>query len=234
MTSIEKASETVWDRKDWPRVDYYNKGELLGLLIDLKIRTASRGEKTFDDVVRRLHDQYVVGPSKQGKGPIGVGFPEDGILKALNEVTGEDWKPFYTDHIRGVKELPYKEVFEAAGLAPAIQVLDTPDLGLDLRGTYVMYVTVGSEAEKVGIKQGDRIGSVNEVEVTRATLRETLSKLIPGEEAKLGLLRGEGKLDVTLKPSLRQRTSCKLRRAEKPTELQNRILDAWLGKPRNY
>ncbi len=234
VTPIEKASQIVWDRKDWPRVDYYNKGELLGLLLDLKIRTASKGEKTFDDVVRRLYDQYVVGPSKQGKGAIGVGFPEDGILKALNEVTGDDWKTFYTDHIRGVKELPYQEVFEAAGLAPVIVVTDTPDLGLDLRGTYVMYVTIGSESEKAGIKQGDRIGSVNDVEVTRSTLREVLSKLVPGEDAKLGLIRGEGKLDVTVKPSLRQRTSCKLRRAENPTELQKRILDSWLGKPRNY
>ncbi|HVE40945.1 MAG TPA: PDZ domain-containing protein [Planctomycetota bacterium] len=234
VTSIERASQIVWDRKDWPRVDYYNKGELLGLLLDLKIRTASKGEKTFDDVVRRLNDQYVVGPSKQGKGAIGVGFPEDGILKALNEVTGEDWKTFYTDHIRGVKELPYQEVFEAAGLAPAILVTDTPDLGLDLRGTYVMFVTIGSEAEKAGVKQGDRIGSVNDVEVNRSTLREVLSKLVPGEDAKLGLIRGEGKLDVTVKPSLRQRTSCKLRRAENPTEVQKRILDSWLGKPRNY
>jgi hypothetical protein len=41
VTSVEKASQSVWDRKDYPRVDYYNKGELLGLLIDLKIRTAT-------------------------------------------------------------------------------------------------------------------------------------------------------------------------------------------------
>ena len=36
VTPIEKASQIVWDRKDWPRVDYYNKGELLGLLIRLR------------------------------------------------------------------------------------------------------------------------------------------------------------------------------------------------------
>jgi len=234
VTPIEKASQIVWDRKDWPRVDYYNKGELLGLLIDLRIRTASGGEKTFDDVVRRLYDQYVVRPSKEGKGPIGVGFPEDGILKALNEITGDDWKTFYADHISGVKELPYREVLEGAGLAPVLAVVDTPDLGLDLRGTYIMFVTVGSEAEKAGIKQGDRVGSVNDVEVTRANLREVLSKLVPGQEAKLGIVRTEGKLDVKLKPSLRQRTSCKLRRAENPTDLQKRLLDTWLGKPRQY
>jgi len=176
----------------------------------------------------------VVGPSRQGKGPIGVGYPEDGILKALNEVTGEDWKTFYTEHISGVKELPFQEVLEAAGLAPAIAVVDTPDLGLDLRGTYVMNVTVGSEAEKAGLKQGDRIGAVNDVEVTRANFRDVLAKLAPTEEAKLGIIRTDGKFDVMIKPKLRQRTSCKLRRAENPTDLQKRLLDTWLGKPRNY
>ena len=81
VTAIEKASESVWDRKDWPRVDYYNKGELLGLLIDLKIRTSSHGEKTLDDVLRHLYRKYVTGPAGEGKGPIGVGYPERGILQ---------------------------------------------------------------------------------------------------------------------------------------------------------
>jgi predicted metalloprotease with PDZ domain len=234
VTSVEKAAEIVWDRKDWPRVDYYNKGELLGVLIDLKIRTSSKGEKSFDDVVRRLHEQYVVAPSKNGKGPIGVGYPQDGILKALNEVTGEDWAPFYRDYISGVKELPYQEVLEGAGLAPTITVTATPDLGADLRGTYVLSVTGGSEAEKAGLRQGDRIGSVNDIEVTRANLREVLGKLVPGEDAKLGIIRTDGRVDVTVKPALRQRTSCKLRRAENPSDLQKRLLDTWLGKPRTY
>jgi predicted metalloprotease with PDZ domain len=234
VTPIEKASQSIWDRKDWPRVDYYNKGELLGLLIDLKIRTASRGEKTFDDVMRRLYEQYVVGPAREGRGPIGVGYPEDGILKALNEVTGQDWKAFYWEYISGVEELPFQEVMEAAGLAPAIAVVDTADLGLDLRGTYVAFVTPGSDAEKAGVKQGDRVGAVNEVEVTRANLREIFAKLVPGEEVRLQFLRTEGKFDVTVKPTLRQRTTCKLRRAANPSDFQKRILDTWLGKTRDY
>jgi len=185
-------------------------------------------------VMRRLYSQYVVEPSKEGKGPIGVGFPEYGILKALNEVSGEDWKGFYSEYISGVKELPFQEVLEGAGLAPVITVVDTPDLGLDLRGTYIMFVNAGSEAEKAGVKQGDRIASINDVEVNRTNFREVLSKLVPGEDAKLGILRAEGKLEVTLKPNVRKRTTCKLRRVKNPTELQKRLLDAWLGKPRTY
>jgi C-terminal processing protease CtpA/Prc len=44
----------------------------------------------------------------------------------------------------------------------------------------VIFVTAGGEAEKAGVKQGDRISAVNDMEVSRSNLREVLSKLIPG------------------------------------------------------
>jgi len=234
VTPIEKASETVWDRKDWPRVDYYNKGELLGMLIDLKIRTSSRGEKTLDDVMRYLQQKYVLGPAAEGKGPIGVGYPENGMLKALNDVTKEDWAPFYQRYISGVEELPFQEVLEAAGLAPLLSTVDLPDLGVDLRGTSVLYVFAGSDAEKAGVKQGDRIVGVNGTEVRGATIREALAKLTPGEEATLTMLRAEERSEITIRPKLRQRATCKVRRAEAPTDLQKRLIDSWLGKLRDF
>jgi len=234
VTSVEKASQSVWDRKDWPRVDYYNKGELLGLLIDLKIRTATRGLKSIDDVLRRLKETYVVGPSREGKGPIGVGYPEDGILKALNDVTGEDWKSFTERYIAGVDELPYEDVLSAAGLSAAITVRENPDLGVDLRGTGVLFVAPGSDADKAGIRPGDRVIAIEGADVNRNTIREAISRLTPGEEARLTLLRGADRSDVRIKPTTKERTSCKVRRAENPTDLQKRLLDAWLGKPREF
>jgi predicted metalloprotease with PDZ domain len=234
VTPVEKASESVWDRKDWPRVDYYNKGELLGLLIDLKIRTESAGAKTLDDVMRRLLQKYVSGPAKEGKGPIGVGYPEDGILKTLNEVSGRDWTDFHRRYIAGVEELPFAEVMEAAGLAPALNLVDYPDFGLDLRGTSVLYVVSGSEAEKAGIKQGDRIIGLNGMEVTRATIRDAMMKLPPAEEAKLTILRGDERTEIPVTPKVRRRATCKLRRAETPTDDQRRLLDSWLGRSRDF
>src|SRR5205814_2287622 len=137
-TSIEKASQVVWDRKDWPRVDYYNKGEVLGILIDLRLRTATEGRRSLDDLMRHLYDAYVTKPSKEGKGAIGVGFPDDGILRALNEVSGIDWREFFGRYISGVEELPYAEVLGAAGLKIDLSVVTLPDLGgADLRSTFV-------------------------------------------------------------------------------------------------
>jgi len=234
VTPIEQASWTVWERKDWPRVDYYNKGELLGLLIDLKMRTASGGTKTLDDVLRRLYETYVVGPSKAGKGWIGVGYPEDGLLRALNETSGEDWTPFYDRHVRGVEELPYAEVLRPAGLEPNLAVARSADLGVELRGTVILSVPEGGAAERAGLRANDRIAAIGGVEVTRSTIREAIARHSPGDEVTLGLLRGEAPMEAVVQVGVRERTSCRLRRAENPTPEQKRLLDAWLGRRTDF
>ncbi len=234
VTSVEKASWTAWNRKDYPRVDYYNKGELLGLLVDLRMRARSGGKKSFDDVLRHLYEEYCLKPARAGKGWIGAGFPEDGILKAMNHVSGADWEDFYARHIRGVEELPYKEFLGPAGLAVDLAVSRRPDLGLSLRGTTVLSVPAGSDAEQAGLKANDRIAAINGVAVTRSNIWAEIGKLQAGGEARVTLQRDGASVEATLKVGARERTSCKIRRAEAPSDLQRRILDAWLNKRREY
>ncbi len=234
VTPVEKASTAVWDRKDWPRVDYYNKGELLGLLIDLRLRAESGGEKTFDDVMRHLYDRHVVKPAAAGKGWIGEGFPEDGILKALNEVSGKDWAPFYVNHVSGLEELPYAEVLGAAGLNAQLAITRMTDLDAELRGTVVLSVREGSEAKKAGLQAGDRLAAIGGTEVTRGNLREVLARFKPGEEVQIRVLREAGAAELPLKLGVRERSACRIRRAEPPTPQQKRLLDAWLGKKADY
>ncbi len=234
VTSAEQASWTVWDRRDYPRVDYYNKGELLGLLIDLRMRNASEGAKTLDDVMRLLYETYVAGPAKEGKGEIGVGFPEDGILKAVESVSGADWKEFFARYVSGVQELPYSNVLVEAGLAATIQVSENPDLGVDLRGTSVLNVLPGGEAKKAGMQAGDRILALNDVEVTRSNVRSEIGKLKPGEDCRLKFLREGGTVELSLKVTVRERTTCRIRRSESATPEQRKRLDAWLGRKAEY
>ncbi len=234
VTSVEKASWTVWDRQDWPRVDYYNKGELLGLLIDLRMRTASGGRRTFDDVMRFLYDEYCVKPAREGRGWIGVGFPEDGILRALREVSGEDWTDFHSKYIAGVEELPYAEILEPAGLAVTLSTIRHADLGLPMRGTSVMHVEDDSEADRAGIREGDRLTAINGVAVTRSNLLREIAKLKPGGEVRLTLLRDGASVEAALKAGVRERETCRIRRVEEPSSLQRLILDGWLNRRREY
>lgn len=234
VTSVEKAAWTVWDKREGWRVDYYNKGELLGLLIDLTMRAESGGKKTFDDVLRRLYDEYVVKPAAAGKGWIGVGFPDDGLLRAMKDVGGRDWSDFFARYVSGVEELPYEEVFKAVGLAPTITVLRSPDLGVELLGTIVRSVPPDGEAHAKGLRAGDRLVSIDGAEVHRGNVRETVAKLSSGEETRLRLQRGDATLDVALKVGVRERTTASLRRAADATPEQKKLVDRWLGKKADY
>ena len=72
------------------------------------------------------------------------------------------------------------------------------------------------------------------VEVNRNNLREVLAKFPPGEEVPVKLLREGGAAEVSLRVGTRERTACRIRRAESPTPPQKRLIDAWLGKKADY
>ena len=227
--SLEEQSESAqWGAKPQSYF-YYAKGELVGLMIDLRMRASTENKKSLDDVMRHLYKTYVTDPAKDGKGWIGVGFPRDGILKALNDVSGMDWKPFYDGCISGTDDLPFAEVFKAAGF-DFTRSSKVNDLGVPLRGRAVDRVASGSAAEKAGFKQGDRITAINGEKVDGVTFREMLNKLTPGKEVKVTVERGNPAEEVELKSTvaLRDRPGAALKRNASATEIQKKIIDTWL------
>src|SRR5258705_2954267 len=65
VMSAEEASFDTWIKYYRPdensvnsQVDYYNKGAILGLLLDLEIRRQSAGAKSLDDVMRYLYTDF--------------------------------------------------------------------------------------------------------------------------------------------------------------------------------
>ena len=230
VTSVEKASWSVWTRKDWPRVDYYNKGELIALLMDLRIRSRSGGKKTLDDVMRYVYRKYCL----EGEGPIGVGFPEGAILAAINKVTGDEWKGFFARYVSGVEELPYKKILSEAGLEARIVVTRLPALGVRLRSNKVTYLLKNGPAAKAGLKTGDRITAIEGDKTTGGNVGATILKLTPGKKAKLKLDREGKTVEVTVTVGDREQTLCSIRRSLSATKAQTKLLDAWLGKKREY
>ncbi len=229
--SVEEAGRTVWDRGQGQRsLDYYNKGEILGWLIDLRIRALTNNKKSFDDVMRHLYEKHVTGPAKDGKGPIGVGFPEDGILKAINDVSGHDFTEFYGKYVSGKDELPYAEVGKAAGLKIDVTVERSAEFASSLRGLRVENVPVGSDDEKAGLRPGDRILEVAGVQVTTgATLRAELAKLEAGRPAAVKVMRDK-EVELKLTPVGRERTRAAVARPAGAADKQKRLIDSWLGK----
>ena len=64
LQSLEQSSREVWNNSNSgvapaaATVSYYNKGEILGLLLDARIRHATNGRGSFDDVMRLAYKRY--------------------------------------------------------------------------------------------------------------------------------------------------------------------------------
>jgi predicted metalloprotease with PDZ domain len=96
-------------------ISYYNKGELIGWLLDLDLRARTGGRRTLDDVMRLMWRRFWQGPRAsyylQGRG-----YTDADFLKALNEIGGTDYGDFYRRYIDGVEELPYEAILAKVGL----------------------------------------------------------------------------------------------------------------------
>jgi len=89
-------------------ISYYNKGLLIGLLLDFKIRDATDNKHSFDTVLRYLNENF----AKKNR------FFEDdyGSARAITEATGVTLDKEYTSFVHTTDELPYSEVLRIAGL----------------------------------------------------------------------------------------------------------------------
>ncbi len=112
--SAEASSLDAWlekyDAYNAPdrSISYYDKGQILGVLLDLAIRDATDNRKSLDDVLRRMNEEY----AKKGK------FYDDsnGIQEAVEEVAGKSFDDFFNRYVSGTAEIPYNDFLSMAGL----------------------------------------------------------------------------------------------------------------------
>ncbi|PIE22258.1 MAG: hypothetical protein CSA62_13200 [Planctomycetota bacterium] len=108
--SVADSSWKVWDGRYWgarDRIDYYLKGECLGLLLDIELRHASSNRYSFDDVLRRLYAQV----QRQQHG-----YAEEDIRRSFEHFAGRSFEGFFGRYVYGTDDLPVIETLRRAGL----------------------------------------------------------------------------------------------------------------------
>jgi predicted metalloprotease with PDZ domain len=114
VMSAEESSFNAWIKGYRPdentpnsSIDYYNKGDLLGWMLDFEIRSRTGGKKTLDDVMRYLYENYALR---------GAGFPEGELKGAFEKVAGADLTDFFARYVSGTAELDFDRYLRMAGL----------------------------------------------------------------------------------------------------------------------
>ncbi len=218
--SVFWASRNTWHRfrdEEGSRVDYYGKGELLGALIDLKMRHETDNRKSLNDVMRFLNRWFA---------ERGVGFEEDDIERTCTAISNCDFDEFFARHVQGTLDPPIAEHLAYAGIDYEEEVIDC-DFPFDLWGTRIAGRPAPEGEEPEGPRPGEQIRAIDGRDFEGR--HEFLRAHSAGDAIVLTLERGEEQreVDVTLVeasiliPSLSFRAD--------PTEKQRLIRDTWLS-----
>lgn len=151
--SIEEACRRTWESGGfgYKNLSYYNKGLLMGWILDAAIREATDGKKSLDDVMKLLFDRHEL-PKP--------GMSEDGVRDAVNEVAGKNLSALYDRIARSTEELPYEELLKI-GLRVRKPNESAPSLGFTVKGATV--IAADAAALDAGLQVGDVIRRVDGV-----------------------------------------------------------------------
>jgi len=228
--SAEDSSLDAWFeggafyRSPQRSISYYNKGEVLGVLLDLRIRQLTQGRKSLRDLFHWMNENY----AKKG-----LAFPDsDGVQHAAETITGQSFGEFFHDFVAGVREIPYSDFFTFVGLQVAETTYQTMTPGFTtttFMGGQLEVTTVdaGSEGERAGVAIGDRITEVNGNPAT-APLEDQFAKLRPGTQVRFRLINPHGQREVKLKLTSRNEQVYILQDLPSVTSEQRAHREAWI------
>jgi predicted metalloprotease with PDZ domain len=184
--SLEEASWNVWEGNGmgYGGLSYYNKGKVVGFLLDVYIRGVTGNRKSLDDVMRFLMERYSY-PKP--------GFEEDGILQAINRVVAQDVSVLYRRMVASTEPLPYDEILKYIGYRLERQSTSTTYFGatsmVDQVGRVIIQaVESQSPAFLMGLRAGDIVMEVDEEPADRR-IEDVVSRKKPGDPIKIAVWR---------------------------------------------
>src|SRR5215217_782351 len=194
VQSVEESSFDAWIkyyRQDEnsvnSQISYYDKGAILGLLLDLEIRKRNNSTKALDDVMRYLYAEFF----KKDRNYT----PQD-FQKACELMAGSSLEDFFNRFVRAKEELDYNVAFEAAGLrletnapqsgtASADRIFFGADIAQEEDRLMVSRVYAGSPAYEQGLNAGDQILALDNMRVTRDFFNARLAEKNPADLVNL-------------------------------------------------
>jgi predicted metalloprotease with PDZ domain len=205
VQSAEMASFDAWIKYYRPdensintAVSYYTKGSVVALLLDARVRKATNGAKSLDDVMKAAYDKY------SGT----RGYTADEFRGVAEQVAGTSLKAFWDAAVSGTAELDYTEALDTLGLrfrsvsVPADRP-GRPWLGIGTRNDagrlLVTQVRRDTPALAAGLNVDDEILAIDDYRVRADRLDNRLDQYRPGDKVTLLVARREQllRLEVT-------------------------------------
>jgi predicted metalloprotease with PDZ domain len=226
-TSLEEASFDAWIkyyRQDENSVNnqisYYDKGEVVNMMLDVTIRTASNGAKSLDDVMRYLYNEFY----KKNRNYTPADFQ-----KAAELAAGRSLDDFFSKYVRGEAEIDYNGIVNGIGLQLAATEPDKAKayIGADFTEENgrlnIRTVSANTPAYEQGLNTGDQIVAIDGYRASNTFLQSYLAERKPGDTVKLTVFRFDKLRDVTFKLGANMRADYSFKPVAQPSDDQRRL-----------
>lgn len=250
LQSLEESSFDCWIKfsRRTPdsgntTVNFYSKGALVSLMLDLELRKRTDANVTLDDVMQALYKLYPL------QGP---GFTPEDVINTCGMLSGEDFTGFFDAYVSGVDELEFEPLLEWAGVELYFKHDKEPwslsadesdegeedeaftriDLGLSLtsRGgnVFVRSVREGGASFDSGIIVDDELIAINGQRVSSTDVKKLIEHVTPGETLVITTSRRGSVIDREIIARSIPAGSWKLRRLKDATLEQRANYEHWL------
>ena len=228
--SAERSSLDAWlekypyYRRSDRSISYYNKGELLGVLLDLELREASHGAASLRELFQWLNQNY----ARQGRF-----FPDsDGVRQAAEAITHVPFSSFFEKWVAGTGEVPWNDFFRTVGLRLVERRATVADAGFSVGRSsdnlpVVNQVTRNSDAEKAGLQVDGVIVEFDGREPP-PQWDQAMRALEPGEAIRLRVRQLNQEKDLQWKLASREEVEFELKDVDNITARQKARRAAWL------
>ncbi len=204
----------------------YQRGAVMGMLLDIEIIRLIEGRKRLIDVMLELVDEY--GPSRA--------MNEEDVFDIFTAKVHPDLREFFSRYFEGNEALPYAEVFNAVGVAyeaeAEIQVPLHPIKDNKVKQS-VISLGSGTSIRKVGRKDriGFKKGDIIPQGLYRNNYFDDFGNPLPEDMVIQIPIKRDGK-DIMLKDKIQYKedeSKHHIRIMEKMDAKQSQRFDIWLG-----
>ncbi len=211
----------------------YEKGALIGWMLDIRLRELSDGKYGLMNLMQDLSKKY--GTDQP--------FEDDKLFDVITEMTYPEIRTFFADYVEGNKELPYTEYLKTIGINTTgdgtEEVFNFGNIGLAVdpstKEVSVFNLEGANEFGKM-FKEGDLLLEINDQKVDAANFLDLITEASYKENEEMRILvnRKKGKKNKMKKQLLKskpvfveQEQDFGFEEIENKNEKQIQLLKAW-------
>ncbi len=217
----------------------YEKGALIGLCLDIRLRQLSGGKYGTQNLMRDLSKYY--GKEKS--------FNDNELFDKITEVSKQpEIRQFFAKYVEGKEPLPIQETLKSVGIdylksrkkKEKTLGFSVYNLGINPESKAIFIIDedgIDEFGKKIGFKAGDELVSLNSQKLGLETFRTTRSEFMmsakEGDEVNFVVQRKDGDKKVETKlsgklfiPEVEEKNI--LTPMQSPSEEQMKLQQAWL------